>query len=507
MRVLYYNWVDYDDAEKRGGGVSVYQKNIITELAQDNSFEVFFLSSGIAYDLKTNPHIRIVSQGDGVNKYEIVNSGVLSPGHSAFASESSLRHGATVATFRGFLEELGPFDVVHFNNLEGIPANVLSLRGMFPDTRFILTLHNYFSFCPQVNLWYQEKEHCSDFQRGGKCIRCLPWEVPAASIKKAHRLAHLLKNANIQPGSRIFELAFKYGPRVKRSVAKVVRFLEPLKVAGVPSSEDRGKKVLLSLKPNVAYFRARRETFVESINTSVNKVLVVSKRVGEIAECFGLDKKKIVTSYIGTRHAENFAKNFALRRPLLGSDGELVMCYLGYMRRDKGFYFLLAALEGLPSKYAQRTKVVIAARNTDQNALQRMEKLALKYSDVLYADGYTHDQLDTILGQVSIGIVPVLWEDCLPQVAVEMYCRGIALLCSDRGGASELGGSEAFTYKAGDVRAFHAKVIAILNGKLTHEEFWKNHMKPVTVAEHVRTLKRLYMDSLADTNDSGMARR
>ena len=39
MKILYYNWVDYLDAERRGGGVSVYQKNLIAALEGDPEVE------------------------------------------------------------------------------------------------------------------------------------------------------------------------------------------------------------------------------------------------------------------------------------------------------------------------------------------------------------------------------------------------------------------------------------------------------------------------------------
>ena len=51
MKILFYNWVDYLDDEKRGGGVSVYQKNVIEALDASGEAECSFISSGISYDL------------------------------------------------------------------------------------------------------------------------------------------------------------------------------------------------------------------------------------------------------------------------------------------------------------------------------------------------------------------------------------------------------------------------------------------------------------------------
>lgn len=492
MRILYYNWIDYEDTERRGGGVSVYQKNVIDALAEDPDARLFFLSSGIAYDFKDRPYLRRVRGGGRVVKYEIVNSAVLSPGHSAFSQQETLHHPATVAVFKQLLDLHGPFDIVHFNNLEGIPASVLALREALPATKFIISLHNYFPFCPQVNLWYQERQHCSDFLQGEKCARCLPVELPASGVRHAHQLASLLKSVGVRPGGRVWDWAFRNAKPAKALLIPVLRKVYPSLARRLADSDGPAKGVLVSLKPKAAYFRRRRQAFVDLINAHVDRVLVVSRRVGEIAEHFGVHREKIAVSYIGTRHAEGFSDDPASRRALLDADGRLVLCYLGYMRRDKGFYFLIEALENLPRAYAGRIRLVVAAGRASEWAMDRLKQLALRCDDVLHADGYTHAQLDTILSGVTLGVVPVLWEDNLPQVALEMYCRGIPLLCSDRGGAKELGGCPDFTFRAGDVAALNAKLIEILEGRLAVDAFWADSMQPMTLSEHAEQLRGFY---------------
>jgi glycosyltransferase involved in cell wall biosynthesis len=489
MNILFYNWVDYDDLEERGGGVSVYQKNLINEFLRSGEDTLCFLSSGIAYDFGSRPYIRGLPGRQGVRRFEIVNSGVLSPAHHSFFSRAAISHPETEAAFSDFLEREGPFDVVHFNNLEGLPANVLALRKKFAETRFIFSLHNYYAFCPQVNLWYQENEHCVDHWNGDKCAGCLLREIPAAAIVNANRLAFFLKKFGFMPRGLVFETAFKYGPTVKRILSRLLRPMRAVYRKRAPEGRGRG---LASLKPDAVPFRRRRETFVDLINQNVDWVLAVSRRVGEIAAEFGIDEGKIVVSYIGTRHAEIYERETQRRRRLLNDSGELVLCYLGYMRRDKGFYFLLDALDRLPRDVASRIRLVAAARNTDPRALAKLEELAVRYRDVLYADGYTHDQLDAVLKDVTLGVVPVLWEDNLPQVAVEMFCRGIALLCSDKGGAKELGGSAAFTFRAGDAEDFSRAVVSVLEGDITAEDFWRHSIKPPSMQEHVASLRSRY---------------
>ena len=47
---------------------------------------------------------------------------------------------------------------------------------------------------------------------------------------------------------------------------------------------------------------------------------------------------------------------------------------------------------------------------------------------------------------VNLGIVPPLWEDNLPQVAIEMISNGIPVLTSMNGGAKELNSHVMFRF-------------------------------------------------------------
>ena len=212
MKILFYNWVDYLDDEKRGGGVSVYQKNVIHELNAEQDRECYFISSGISYDLfNAKPRWERVKHGPTENRrrrFEIVNSGVLSPAHHSFGHEAQLDEEETTEAFFDFIRKNGPFDVVHFNNLEGLPASALKIKEHWPETRVIFSLHNYYPLCPQVNLWFQERENCLDFDGGKKCETCLPHHHDERIVRLANAVAFNLKKRGIRPGSRLFDRGF-----------------------------------------------------------------------------------------------------------------------------------------------------------------------------------------------------------------------------------------------------------------------------------------------------------
>ncbi len=499
MKILFYNWVDYLDDEKRGGGVTVYQRNTIQALQAQKDVSCLFLSSGISYDLLNHtPRWEQVKHGPAEDRnirFEIVNSGVLSPGHHSFGDERQISDPDTEAVFFDFLRQHGPFDVVHFNNLEGLPAAALKIKDHFPETRVIFAMHNYFPVCPQVNLWYQETENCTDYDGGRKCERCLPHRHDARMVELANGVAFTLKKKGVRPGTRSFDRGF--GPAM-RFASRAVRFYNRCmgKNGGRPAAAQEQKTLrhsalLQRLEGRHVKFARRRAAMVEIINTYCDHVLCVSDRVGVVARKFGIAPGLVRTSYIGTKHAEKYAQtqaSLSLAKP----DGTLTLAYLGYMRRDKGFFFLLDTLEKMPALIAGRINLVICSRLIDQQTMDRITALSDRFASVLFADGYAHDQLDDLLSGVDLGVIPVLWEDNLPQVAIEMHARHIPLLTSDLGGAQELGNTPEFVFKAGDSDDFTAKVTAMLEGEVWLPDYWENATAPCSMEDHLRDLNAVY---------------
>ncbi len=486
MRILYYNWIDYLDEENRGGGVSIYQRNLM-RAQRSQGHDVAFLSSGISYDLTQNrPRWERLKHGpneDRERRYEIVSSGVLSPAHHAFGAPEQLEHTPTEEVFCDFVNATGPYDVVHFNNLEGIPVAVLAaLKVRWPHMKIVLSLHNYYPFCPQVNLWREERETCTDFANGQHCTTCLTSQYDPRLIRLANGLARRLKLLGLRPGSWAFDTAFwwalRLGKRAGRLLSAASRKTHP------PAPRDTAARA--------RSFAQRRQRMVQLINAHCDQVLCVSDAVRRLAEHYGLAASLLCTSYIGTREADRFDTT-EIRPFPLSQDGTVTLAYLGYMRRDKGFFFLLEALEALPAALSAQLRIVIAARRSDEDdAMVRLQALGQKLAGLVYEDGYSHDNLDQLLASVDVGIIPVLWHDNLPQVAIEMHARHIPLLCADMGGAQELGRTDNMVFAAGNIDAFHARLQAVIAGKIDFNAYWDNAMPPVEMSTHLKHLDAIY---------------
>lgn len=496
-KILYYNWVDYEDAQRRGGGVSVYQANVLSHLSEKNKYDLYFLCSGVSYDaFGGKPRWEKIKHGpssDKAKKFEIVNSGVLAPGHHSFGDPGQLEEDSTKEAFFEFIRAHGPFDVIHFNNMEGLPASVLDAKKEFQKTKFILSLHNYYPVCPQVNLWHKEAENCLDYKDGWKCEDCLPFRHEKRVVKTANALAYSLKKKKIIPGSRLYDGIFSLAFKLKPYIGKLLSIKQSFSDRKGLVLPDGGEMIpVTEIKPDHEHFKERRERFCQYINSNCDAVLAVSHRVKEVASKFGIDEDIISVSYIGTKHADVF-ENTTENPSIVKSGGELRLAYLGYMRRDKGYYFLVDALLDMPDDMAGKISVVLAAKNSDPESLKKLKDASYRFNGIFHYDGYSHSQLDDILSDVDIGVVPVLWEDNLPQVAIEMHSRHIPLITSDLGGAQEIVGKDDFVFRNDDKEDFYRALRNIMNRDVGQADYWPTAMTPVSMVSHIKELEEFYV--------------
>jgi len=470
MRILHYYWTQYDDMEKPGGGVRVYLNNIVS--IQKKEHEIYVLNSGIDYDFSGKCHIEYLKTNDGIKQFSVFNSPMIAPSKCSFNNQDVYLNNKELTTvIKKFLGEQGHFDVIHFHSLEGLTLDVLTLKELFPKTKFVLSLHNYYPFCPQVNLWKNDIVSCVNYNCGQDCLTCIPNLPNGKMVKLSYLFSNYLKTVGLHRQSEKFT-----------KLAKSV--YNKFKTRSLISEETNTK-----LKGYI--FKNFRVKNVEYINRYFDKVVCVSKRVKEIAINMGVEADKCEVIYIGTKFAEN--QLCKVKYPM--NNNSLRIIYMGYMRRDKGFYFFVDALEAMKEEIASKIEIVIAARFDDRELVERCKTLRNKFKEVVMYDGYTHTQIPEIIKGVNLGVVPVMWEDNLPQVSMELKSMGIPVLASNKGGASELTLSDAFRFIAGDVEDFSNKIKNILDKKTALDEYYEKHFILKTMVKHCEEVDRIYGDS------------
>lgn len=465
MKILYYNWIPFDNAKGTGGGVNVYQKNLIEAFLQYPDYEIFFLSSGREYRFPlTEPYIKSTanSYGTSCHTYTIINSPILAPGNYLNCDdlETYLKEEKMHELIKQLIIDIGGVDVIHFNNWEGLSLSVMKLKKDFPRTRIIYSLHNYYPFCTQVNLWNHDTINCNEYCDGAACINCHDMDAASGRIKEKLALTYLYQSGKISHED------------YQKCNAEV---------------DQKYRTIKNKNSENPEIYKQFRERNISCLNKYADCILAVSNRVKEIAVSLGISAQKISTLYIGTTFAEK-----QLGHLHKFPDDFFTFAYLGYMRREKGFYFFLEACEKMDFALAAKCNVIFAAKVTDSDVQDRIERLSEKFHKVYLYNGYTHDNMNDILKNVHLGIVPVLWEDNLPQIAIEFVSMGIPILTSHLGGAKELSSAEEFCFCAGDHDDFIKKIKAMVDDPLLLHQYFEQGKKLTTMDEHIKDLIKIY---------------
>ncbi|MBQ4614980.1 MAG: glycosyltransferase [Akkermansia sp.] len=465
-KILYYNYVNFWQ-EKGGGGVSIYQKNLLDHFCKRDDFNVSFLSAGTRYNLTTKKVYirRSLTQYPGCKCYELINSPVIAPAWKAFNNLTNFFNKddkRVLNTLIDFIKKQGGYDILHFNNIEGLPLNVLEIKKAFPNMKIVFSLHNYVFFCPTAQLFHNRRFCvCDTKDRWNDCQNCY---VMQPITKK-----ELIKNCEGIVPTKLLSSIFK----------KICRtfFYKKNPIPYSPTMVT--PRELIDNYPQL---------IVEEANKYVDVFISVSRRVKEIATSYGIDESRNKVLYIGTK----FAEIQEGKQKYAPSKDKLTAAYLGYARIDKGFYFLLEGLRQLPPEQASKLHIKLCAAGLPAHDADEIRSLAPKFAGVDIINGFTHENLPEVLKDVNLGIVPVVWEDNLPQVAIEMVSQGIPILCSSAGGASELSTAEHFKFMANSIPDFLDKFKYFLDHPDTVYSYWEGHDKLKTMKEHAQELLDVY---------------
>ncbi len=473
-KILFYNWIQFDDEKNRGGGVTIYQRNIINEFVKDDNYEVYFLSSGTHFSPRRKTYYVKTENvlGDKCHSYKIINSTVLAPSYLQFYDVKAYYTDEKMyKVLRNFIEKEGPFDTIHFNNFEGLTTNALKVKEDFPNMKIIYSIHNYFPFCPQVGLWYKDHKNCkkADFNNGEGCTNCSAW-INREAKRTYGKAEYILTTLGFEPETKAQMLLTR--------IMRAPKILEQ-KI----KKPERGAVQTWSSAEEYVKFRKNN---VENLNKYCDCVVAVSDRVGEIAIEMGVDANKVKTIYIGTKFASE------QKEGKIWSGDKLNIIYMGYPRADKGFFFLIDALSKMDDILAEKINVTFATKTDDANIINQIKSLNEKFNSSTWINGYTHDTINDILKNQDLGVVPILWEDNLPQVAIEMAANGLPVLTGDLGGAHELSDSKDFMFESGNIADFEMKIKKIAEVPNLMQKYWDGYHTLTTMEKHIEQLKEIY---------------
>jgi len=468
-KILIFNWLPFDNEWNWGGGVTLYCKNIIEQLLKERpDVSIAFLSSGFAYDAsKLKTFVRKIPNmhDNRVHQFEVVNPPIPAEQRWLFANPLvALENPELKAVLKEFIEKAGPFEAIHFQNIEGLSLDCLDLKTDFPQTKFVFSLHNYIPMCV-TGFYFQRhrQQNCNPSHTGADCFKCTRIDIRRDVAAETYKRGLLGQDPAKCISQNRWIKHFGY-ERLDEDVSpdEILRFAQ---------------------------------TATGKLNKNCDEILAVSKRTYNIAVDEGFDKSKLSISYIGTKVAGTQTKKASTKIPEKGEGLKIVFLGSDLNYAEKGFPWLLDTLEKLDQLSAAQIDVLLTCRTPEHAEIYAMLR---NFRSVRVINGYTHDDLKGILSGCNLGIVPVLWEDNLPQIAVEMVAHGVPVLASSAGGASELCDSKLFMFKSGDPDDFLAKLTHFLEKPKDLDKYWKHHQGLVTLHEHLIELLERYGVAAAD---------
>jgi len=276
--------------------------------------------------------------------------------------------------FERFLRASSP-DIVHIHSgylLSGSVVEAAKAVGM-PT---VVTLHDYWFFCPRMTLLRPDGSRCPSPQAPTTCAWCLH------TAQRRYRLPDRASRGRLG----------LFAQRALRSpqIAQVLGWQEQLD----------------ALAARKSYLGARLAT--------ADMVITPARLVYEILLQEGLPPERLRVilhglDLSGWKHPESTSPE----------SGHLRIGYLGNLTPAKGAHVLISAFRQLRATNAQPELRIHGSVTVRPRYAQRLQKLTSNDPRITFAGRYENSDVERILSEIDVVVVPSLWYEIGPLVTLE----------------------------------------------------------------------------------------
>jgi glycosyltransferase involved in cell wall biosynthesis len=473
MRVALLGWARLAFQATQGSGYNLSASELGAGLAM-SGHHVLYLASGRRYGLRLWPHIDFTERWRGIDCYDLYNSPNLSPASYNFRNMGRERSCPAQNTLvLRWLEE-HRVQVVHIHSLEGFALDLIpAIRAS--GRPVVITPHNYWFVCPQVDLMHHEVRICDDYDGGRRCETCLRSKAAWKTFAKRRlgqsfeRLVGLEAAGIIRKG--VGEIPVRFRELLGKAPTDLpnARGADPLAARGFdtsaspadgtichnlgPDRRDESRRPLgaAHADENERFLAAphhltvlnnygqRRLAGIEALNHA-SLVIPPSDFVRRVYVRMGLRDEQSRVVRLGQPHFDQINRRtrsspFYAVRPWDPETARrpLRVAFLGAMRPSKGIDIFASAIELLPHHVRRRCQFLFRALGFDWPLRRRLAK----FPEVSFAGGYDLLQLIGAAGDYDVGILPHVWFENSPLVLLEHLHAGKFVICSRLGGPVE----------------------------------------------------------------------
>jgi glycosyltransferase involved in cell wall biosynthesis len=405
MRILHAGW---GFRPWRGGGLISYAEDVM-EAQAAGGHEVAYFFGGRRYPGAGRTRLRRWRR-HGVRMLEVLSSpipvgldrGTRFPGLDLDAPEVE-------RLFDEALAEVRP-DVLHIQELLGLPSSIVDLarrRGV----PVVMTLQDYFPLCPTLKLYDSHGRVCLRRDPAPECVRCCR-HAP-------------LGTRHIRDVTIAFELqrAGRVLPWVRRPARRTLASVLPRMPTGLPIDERAAE--LDEPPASEAAYRRRREVNLDRL-ARIDALVAASTRTTEIYATLGVPRARLRTVHLTAGHVAKLTPRRIEAPPRPVRFATLA----GAASEEKGCLLLLDAARRLAAIAPGAEYTIDVYGLVDDRVRSAFERLPA----VRIRRRYRESELDAILEEADVGLVPSLWEEVLANAGLEFIAKGVPVVANALGG-------------------------------------------------------------------------
>jgi glycosyltransferase involved in cell wall biosynthesis len=265
-----------------------------------------------------------------------------------------------------------------------------------------MTLADYFLLCSTFKLLDAQGRVCLRRDVGADCL---------ATTAADPRPPGLLYDATVRHELRTRPLLRRLPYKVRRLAGSIGSRVEAPPAAGPQA------------------FQRRREVNVERLNRA-DRLIAMSERVAEIYTLLGVDRSRMAVLQLTLARIERLRP----RRPQ-GTGPVAFATVAGLTSQAKGSRLLVEAVRLLSGSVPAGSFRLIAFGLIDPAVAAELEEL--EAIEMGPAGPFSDDQLDAVLDEVDVGIIPSIWEEAYGLVGPEFLAKGIPVIANAIGGMPE----------------------------------------------------------------------
>lgn len=462
--VAVLGWARLSEQGDQGSGYNLSASELASGLAA-SGHRVLGLSSGMAYSLRPGVRVERDVRWRGVETFCVVNSPCVAPASLNFGNLAAERSspGLTRAVVAWAVSR--GVEVAHIHSLEGFSLDLIpALRAA--GLAVVVTLHNYWFVCPQVDLLRGERCVCLDYDGGRACDGCV---TTGAAAKKRRRRAvsQALMTVVGRRATDVVRDGLDGAVAVARGREPERPRFTPLSRMGLPLDASAGleartdARVGPELRPSLppdgdrvdravdydappadanerlladpgrhtageTAFAERRRAGIAALNAA-SAVLSPSGYVRDVHAAMGVRGELLRHVPLGQPHFDELTRAAKSSRyygvppwEAGSATRPLRLAFHGTVRASKGLEVLVRAVLGLERDVLERVHVMIRAMGHDTPARRRLAG----FSNVTFEGQYDLAQLVRAAGTYDVGVLSHVWLENSPLVMWEHLHAG-----------------------------------------------------------------------------------